>query len=279
MPKPDPRTQQLIRDLAQRHAVSDDAAMSLFRALSATGGTSAQFNHPELGGFGQWMQGGMTQVGDMFNSTLRAKVDSLCSALSGFVAEHAADVSPAGAARQASQSQSQYQRPPTRGDKKAADAGYTPGWAGDLGAWWPDELGTPSASGAQNDMRYAYFPSKRRLAMEVDGSLTLFDTLDYEISGVSQQQGASSSVQFSSQKGPIDSSRLPVVSGGERLERDGAASSAAGALPAATLAGATEDRAEPDAFAKIERLHELKQKGILTEEEFAAKKKNLLDRL
>jgi hypothetical protein len=55
---------------------------------------------------------------------------------------------------------------------------------------WPDDLGTPSASGAQNDMRYAYFPSKRRLAMKVGGSLTLFDTLDYEISGVSQQQGA-----------------------------------------------------------------------------------------
>lgn len=235
MPKPDPRAQQLIRDLAQRHAVSDDAVMSLFRALSATGGASAQFNHPELGGFGQWMQGGMTQVGDMFNSTLRAKVDSLCSALSGFVAEHAADLSPAGAARPASQSQSQYQSPPPRGDKKGAGAGYAPGWAGDLGPWWPDELGTPSASGAQNDMRYAYFPSTRRLAMEVDGSLTLFDTLDYEISGVSQQQGASSSVQFSSQKGPIDSSRLPVVSGGERLERDDAASSAAGSLPAATL--------------------------------------------
>jgi hypothetical protein len=101
MPKPDPRVQQLIRDLAQRHAVSEDAVMSLFRALSATGGASAQFNHPELGGFGQWMQGGMTQVGDMLNSTLRAKVDSLCSALSELVAERAADVSPAGAARQA----------------------------------------------------------------------------------------------------------------------------------------------------------------------------------
>jgi hypothetical protein len=276
MPRPDPRAQQLIRDLAQRHAVSEDAVMSLFRALSATGGASAQFNHPELGGFGQWMQGGMSQVGDMFNSTLRAKVDSLCSALSGFVAEHAADVLPASAARQ---SQSQYQSSPPRGDKKGVDAGYTPGWAGDLGAWWPDELGTPSASGAQNDMRYAYFPSKRRLAMEVGGSLTLFDTLDYEISGVSQQQDASSSIQFSSQKGPIDSSRLPVVSGGEVRKRDDAASSAAGSLSAATVAGATEDRAEPDAFAKIERLHELKQKGILTEEEFAARKKNLLDRL
>jgi Short C-terminal domain len=77
----------------------------------------------------------------------------------------------------------------------------------------------------------------------------------------------------------LDSSRLPVVSGGEGRKRDDAASSAAGSLSAATVAGATEDRAEPDAFPKIERLHELKQKGILTEEEFAARKKNLLDRL
>jgi hypothetical protein len=71
MPKPDPRAQQLIRDLAQRHAVSEDAVMSLFRTLSATGGANAQFNHSEFGGCGQWMQGGMTPVDDMFNSIHR----------------------------------------------------------------------------------------------------------------------------------------------------------------------------------------------------------------
>ena len=29
--------------------------------------------------------------------------------------------------------------------------------------WWPADLGDPSTSGAQNDMRYAFFPDERRL--------------------------------------------------------------------------------------------------------------------
>ena len=43
----------------------------------------AQFNHPDLGGMGQWSQGGMTQVGDMFNQTLKERVGALCSTLAG----------------------------------------------------------------------------------------------------------------------------------------------------------------------------------------------------
>jgi hypothetical protein len=49
--------------------------------VAAGGGTLAQFNcnHPELGGNGQWMSGGMTMVGDMFNYGLKATVSGLCS--------------------------------------------------------------------------------------------------------------------------------------------------------------------------------------------------------
>jgi hypothetical protein len=41
----------------------------------------------------------------------------------------------------------------------------------------------------------------------------------------------------------------------------------------------TEAAPEADIFAKIERLADLRQKGILSEEEFAAKKTELLARL
>jgi hypothetical protein len=37
----------------------------------------AQFSHPEFGGSGQWMRGGMSMIGDMFNSGLKSRVDSL----------------------------------------------------------------------------------------------------------------------------------------------------------------------------------------------------------
>jgi hypothetical protein len=73
---------QRIDELAQRYSVSTEAVMTLLRSLVNGDGTMAQFNHPELGGGGQWMRGGMTMVGDMFNHALKAKVEGLCSELS-----------------------------------------------------------------------------------------------------------------------------------------------------------------------------------------------------
>ena len=61
-----PEGQRTLQGIVKRHGVSTDAALTLLRALVAGRGDMAQFNHPELGGMGQWSQGGMTMVGDMF---------------------------------------------------------------------------------------------------------------------------------------------------------------------------------------------------------------------
>jgi hypothetical protein len=76
-----------INELAQRYGVSTDAVMTLLQALVNSNGTMAQFNHWELGGGGQWMLGGMTMVGDMFNHSLKSKIDGLCSELSQLLAQ------------------------------------------------------------------------------------------------------------------------------------------------------------------------------------------------
>ncbi|HEX4353749.1 MAG TPA: SHOCT domain-containing protein, partial [Polyangiales bacterium] len=76
---------QAVQNLAQRYGVSTDAVRTLLAAVSAGGGTMAQFYHPELGGGGQWMRGGMTMVGDMFNNGLQATVSGLCSELSSLL--------------------------------------------------------------------------------------------------------------------------------------------------------------------------------------------------
>ena len=55
-------------------------------AVHAGGGTMAQFSIPELGGSGQWMRGGMTMVGNMFDNALKARVDALCSELAQLIA-------------------------------------------------------------------------------------------------------------------------------------------------------------------------------------------------
>ena len=165
-------------ELAREHEVSPEAVRVLQDALRRGGGRQAQFSHPDLGGMGQWSSGGMTQVGDMFNTALKDKVNALCSALA----------------------------------KDAADQPAPPPKAGaGSGDWWPEGLGRPSATGAQNGMRYACFPDTRRVAVEQAGRVTLYDSGEHRISGVSQQQSATQELNFSSQLGTIRASDLPVA--------------------------------------------------------------------
>ncbi|MGA7810944.1 SHOCT domain-containing protein [Bradyrhizobium sp.] len=275
MPRLTDQGLQKINDLAQRYGVSVDAVMTLLQALLNSRGTMAQFDHRDLGGAGQWMPGGMTMVGDMFNHGLKAKVDGLCSELSQILATQPFVPAPEGF-----QSQSQRQGDGQQeGGHGVLDAGsvslFVPETSGRApGQWWPADLGIANGTGAQNQVRYAYFNRQRRLAVELNGHVTVYDTLDHQISGVSQQQGRGGSLTLTSQHGTVSVSTLPVVS------VDGAQSKA----PEPRVAPASEpyrpDSAqEPDIFIKIERLAELHKKGILSPEEFAAKKTELLARL
>jgi len=77
--------------------------------------------------------------------------------------------------------------------------------------WWPDDLGQPSTSGSQNGMRYAFFPGKRRLLIEQNGKLTTYDSADHQISGVSQKDGQTKSLAFTSQKGSVRLDELKQI--------------------------------------------------------------------
>jgi hypothetical protein len=168
-------SQRDIDDLAQRYGVSSQTVTILLQALKAGNGTMAQFSHPELGGPGQWSRGGMTMIGDMFNDDLKAKVNGLCSELAGLLS-----------------------RIPTTG--ASSDA------------WWGSDLGSVAAAGSQNDIRYAYFSGTRRLAIKIGGAVTIYDTEDHQIAGVSQQQSSDASLIFVSQHGLVRVADLPVVS-------------------------------------------------------------------
>ncbi len=76
-----PEGLRIVTDAATRHGVSLEAALAALGALAQGQGRQAQFDHPELGGMGQWSQGGMIMIGDMFNSGLKARVDALLSDL------------------------------------------------------------------------------------------------------------------------------------------------------------------------------------------------------
>ncbi len=265
-----PEGLRIVTDIAARHGVSVEAALTLLGALARGHGVQAQFNHPDLGGMGQWSEGGMIMVGDMFNSGLKSRVGALCCELAALLrSQPPVEVK---AARFSSQSQSQG------GDVSLFALG-----AGASGQWWPEGLGAPASTGAQNDMRYAWFPDSRRVAIAEGGEIRVYDSGDHQISGFSQQQGGDRSLTFTSQHGVVRLAELALVSPrGEPAKDPASPTPAPPAAPAASTPSAaakSQTLAMEDILKTIERLAELRQKNILTEEEFSAKKAELLGRL
>lgn len=244
--------QNLVNDLSSRYGLSHDAIIHMIVAVNNGGGTMAQFNSPELGGSGQWMQGGMTMVGDMFNNGLKMTVDNLCNEISNALATtQVFPVIPAG----------------------------TPG----SNQWWPMDLGTPFSSGAQNNIRYAVFP--HRLAVELNGNVTVYDTLDHNITGVSQQQGGDTSLTFSSQYGTVSVATLPIISGANTVPPQAPQTNFAEPMqnapqePTAPIINTQQNESSSSVIDLIEKLSQLYAAGALTDNEFNTKKAELLSRL
>jgi hypothetical protein len=191
-------------------------------------------------------------VGDMFNHGLQATVSGLASELSSLLAST-----------------------PVYAPGPVTSAGPGPVHQANLGSWWPGELGRPGSSGSQDNSRYAVFQQARRLAVQSGGEpVRVYDTLDHVIGGVQQQQGGlPGTLSFTSQYGTFTVESLPLVSPARTTP------------PAPEPAAVPPERAAPartDADAvlvALERLGDLHQRGVLTDEEFAAKKAELLSRL
>jgi hypothetical protein len=233
----------------------------------------AQFNCPELGGGGQWMSGGMTMVGDMFNNGLKNTVDNLCCEISN--ALNVTQIFP-----------------------------VIPQGQPGSSMWWPQDLGQPFSTGGQNNTRYAVFP--QRLAVDIDGQVTIYDTLDHQIGGVSQQQGNETTLTFSSQYGTLAVNSLPILSGPgcpTAPQTNFAQPLQEAFEPAPSVAqqpffhNEANDPSAPfepvqaqnnpnavssssdEILTLLEKLGQLNQAGILTEQEFQQKKAELLNRL
>jgi Short C-terminal domain len=255
-----PSGQQAVNDVAQRHGFGTEAVQSMLESVLNGNGSMAQFSHYEFGGSGQWMSGGMTMIGDMFNNHLKGRVDSLCAELSRLI----------------------------RGPIELfITAPAQPDW------WGPD-LRWPNSTGGQNDLRYAWFAQAHRLAIDAGGQVTVYDTLDHQIGGVSQQQSGGYSVTFTSQYGYVNLSLLPVVSVNgiaptvtapetappiNNLNNYSNVSNNYEAYNPVQSTYSTGNTSDTDIFASIEKLAGLQARGILTADEFAAKKADLLGRL
>lgn len=285
-----PSGQQAINDIAQRHGFSVDATLSMLDSVINGNGSMAQFNHPEFAGSGQWMRGGMTMVSDMFNNYLKGRVDALCFELSNLVANQP-DLTRSGSFQSQSQNggRNQGQEQTSRGgygvSQQQGGGGFgaaslfVPPAPGTSGDWWPSDLRWPNSTGAQNGVRYAYFAQARRLAIDVGGTVTVYDTLDHQIGGFSQQQSVGGTLSFSSQYGLIDVASLPVVSSNGEPPRSPATPAVAYPPNSGSQGLAPPAGRDQDVFATIEKLADLRAKGILSDEEFSAKKAELLSRV
>ena len=111
-----PHAESIADDLAQRCGFSTPAVLHMMRAVDAGWGGMASFDHPEFGGPGQWMQGGMVMLGEPFDHALRGRVDALCNEIAGA-----------------------YERGGPLTERE--DSADTP--------QWPASLGTPGATGSQ----------------------------------------------------------------------------------------------------------------------------------
>ncbi|MES2717857.1 MAG: SHOCT domain-containing protein [Pseudomonadota bacterium] len=287
--------QQVISDIARRHGFSVDGTLSMLDAVVNGNGSMAQFSHPDFFGSGQWMRGGMTMVSDMFNHQLKSRVDALCSELANLVASQP-DLVRSGSFQSQSQGgggqggQQQTSHSGQHGGQggSALQGGngfgpaslFVPPAPGTSGDWWPADLRWPDSTGSQNGVRYACFSQARRLVIDIGGTVTVYDTLDHHIGGFSQQQSVGGTLSFNSQYGLVDVTSLPVISSNGRPPMSTAPQHQPQHQPAyAAPASLAPGGGSQDIFASIERLAELRAKGVLSDDEFSAKKAELLSRL
>ncbi|GAB4120142.1 MAG: hypothetical protein OHK0057_26060 [Thermoflexibacter sp.] len=165
-----------LKEIAMKYDLSLGAVIMLFSGLQNTQGNQVQFNHPELGGVGQW-QAGMIMIGDMFNHALKAKINELCHELALIVKK-------------------EQKATPKKSVIKNFDAIY----------------GTPALKGTQNDLKYAYYPAKDIFIIEQYGKLEKYSTEGYQVTGISQQQNYfSQDLIIQTDKGNITLSMLTKV--------------------------------------------------------------------
>lgn len=247
----------LVTDIAGRHGFGEAAGRAMAEALLASRGSMAQFNHADLGGMGQWSQGGMLMIGDMFNNGLKARVAALAQDLSSALAS---------------------------GDLVIT----APIGASGTSQWWPDALGSPSSVGSQNGRRYAVFPETRRVAIDDGGRVRIYDSADHRIGGVSQQQGGASTLSFGTDRGQISVADLREVvdqstaaqAGRPNDEPRQQESPPSPSEPSSRPSIIQSDRpAHADPLELLARLADLRTKGVITDEEFSAKKAELLSRI
>lgn len=169
---------ELLLAIAERYGLDVSLLQDLLGQLHRTAGRQAQFNHPALGGFGQW-QSGMILIGAMNDHALKARVAALFDELVPLVSAAAPP-----------------EQPPI-GVWSFGGSGQAQGQSASSGGGG----GRSGFSGSQNGVSYRYDSAQNQLILnETDR----YDTTGYHLTGVSasQQSGGPSSLVIHTDAGP-----------------------------------------------------------------------------
>jgi hypothetical protein len=170
-----------LRLLAEQYAIDASVLEDLLRQLERTQGRQAQFNHPALGGYGQW-QSGMLMISAMNDHALKARVTRLFEDLLPLTRVPTTPPQP-----------SPITPPPAPGS--GASQGQQQSSQGGTGG------GRSGFSGAQNGISYRYDSASNQLVIN---DTDTYDTTGYRLTGVSasQQNGGASSLVIHTDVGP-----------------------------------------------------------------------------
>jgi hypothetical protein len=174
---------QVVSDVAQRHGFSVAGVTAMVQAVAAARGDLVRFRHEDFGGHGQWMEGGSITLADRFDPALRHRVATLCAELAAVL----------------------------RDDAQAASELFVVHAAEPAAHWWPAELGEPNCAGVCEGMRYAWFANAHRMVIERDGERSVYDTLDHYLGGCAPTGSEGGGLNFISQRGMLDVTRLPLI--------------------------------------------------------------------
>lgn len=151
-----PQGRARVVALSARHGASFEATLTLLRALIEGDGKSARFDHPELGGAGEWLAGGPTILSDLFNHDLKAKVAALCGDLAAMLDQVDKEIAIDAAS----------------GDTFAVRL-FEPTQAprDDAEPFWPAAWSVPDRVVRTPDLSYAVFDQAQRLALIEGGQV------------------------------------------------------------------------------------------------------------
>ncbi|MES1930760.1 hypothetical protein SADO_15969 [Salinisphaera dokdonensis CL-ES53] len=246
--------------LAEQYGFSEAAVRHLFEAVTEGGGDMAMFDHDEFHGPGQWMRGGLIMTTTPGDRVLNNAIESLCNRLSALL--------------RAQQVQEQPGRKRISPTARAWDTSAAP-----RQRWWPAEWGDPVATGQADDLAYAFFDDAARLAIQHGHDVDLYKTADHHITGISQaQQGPTGSLVFTTPFGELELAQLERCDS-SRQNADGPTRSDRMADNGENCADASSTQSSTEILDAIKELGALHRDGVLTDEEFAAKKQDLLQRL